>query len=155
MVGGGRGEALAVGVKLGGVVEIDGVTEGVESAVGDEDTVGVKKGELVGLALPDGVTELGAGAVAEAVGLVVSEEVGLGLSAGVEVSAGVGVKLSAGEVSDRSGAEDGGVAMPDEIVGVSRGSSAEEARGKARNIKSPTSGRAPAGLNRGTFTPSS
>ena len=33
--------------------------------------------------------------------------------------------------------------------------SADEARGKLRNIKSPTSARAPAGLNRRTFTPSS
>ena len=116
MVGGGRGEALAVGVKLGGVVEIDGVTEGVDSAVGDDE------GELEGLALPDGVTEVGAGAVADAVGLVVSDEVGVGLPAGVEVSAGVGVRLSAGEVSDGSGAEatvHNGVATPGEIVGVS------------------------------------
>lgn len=100
-----------MGVKLGGMVEL---ADGVASAMGDDVTEGVDGGELVGLALPDGVTEVGAGAVAEAVGLVVSEEVGVGLptgvevsagagvglSAAVEVSAGVGVRLSAGEVSD-------------------------------------------------------
>ncbi len=100
-----------MGVKLGGMVEL---AEGVASAVGGGVTEGVDDDELVGLTLPDGVTEVGAGAVAEAVGLVVSEEVGaglpagvevsagagVGLSAAVEVSAGVGVRLSAGEVSD-------------------------------------------------------
>lgn len=169
MVGGGVGEALAVGVELGGVVEL---AEGVDSAVG------VEGGELVGLALPDGgvgVTEgegVRTGVVADAVGLAVSDNVGIGLpaevgasdgagvglSAGVEVSAGAGVPLTAGEVSDGSGVEatvDVGVATLGEIVGVSSGPSAEEARGKKRINDSPASDRALAGLNKETFTPSS
>ncbi len=150
------GEALAVGVELGGVVEL---VEGVDSAGGDEVMVGADDGEPVGLALPDGgvgVAEgegVGPGVAAEAVGLVVSDGAG-----GVELPAGVGVELSTGEVSDgpRAGAAvDEGAPTPGGIVGVFSGLSAEEARGKEKKNKSPASNRAPGGLNKGTFTLSS
>ncbi|MCZ6529599.1 MAG: hypothetical protein O6949_04600 [Chloroflexi bacterium] len=144
-----------MGVKLGGGVEIDGVTEGVESAAGDDVTVGVKGGELVGLTLPDGVTEVGAGAVAEAVGLVAPEEVGGGLPSAVEVSAGVGANLSAGEVSGGCGAGYEGVATLGGNADAFSGPLAVEAGGREKKNKSPASDRAPAGLNRRTFTLSS
>ncbi|GMR10980.1 MAG: hypothetical protein BMS9Abin28_1804 [Anaerolineae bacterium] len=138
-MGGGRGEAPAVGVKLGGVVETDGVTEGVNSAVRDEDTVGDDDGELEGLALTDGgvrvaVAEaVGTGVVAEVVGVVVTDDVGDGLLAGIEVSVGVetrlsvgvgvsaavGVRLSTRAVSDGFAAADDRVGIAGEIAGVS------------------------------------
>ncbi|MFQ5943212.1 MAG: hypothetical protein ACE5JF_06640 [Anaerolineales bacterium] len=113
----------------------------------------------VGLALADAVSEgEGTGDVEEAVGSGSSEETGVGLSVGGAVADAAGVELPARGVSDGTGVEasvEVGAGALGVLVGVSSGPSAEEARGDERKNKSPASDRAPAGLNRWTFTPSS
>ena len=73
---------------------------------------------------------------------------GVGLLGGEVGFSGTGVCEGAGIVVDGEGSLGEG-------VGVSSGPSTCAARGQDKNTKSPANDRAPAGLNRGTFTPSS
>lgn len=142
--------ALGVGVELGvvGVSVVssvgeavalpdggDGEAAGLEVAVEDEAGETVRLGAGDGLALPVG----GVAVVVADVGVSVGSRLG---GDGVADGAG-GVPVSKTGEAETSASE-----MPE-------APSADEARGKLRNKKSPTSDRTPVGLNRRTFTPSS
>ena len=122
--------------------------------------------------VPDGGDAEAAGlvvAVADEAGEIVKLRVGDGLALPVAGVATVAAEVGAsGGVSDGSGpggdgVVDGAGGVPVSKTGEAETSacempeapSADEARGKLRNNKSPTSDRPPAGLNRRIFTPSS
>lgn len=113
----------------------DGEAAGLGVAVPDE------AGETVRLGVGDGLTL--------PVGGVAAVAADVGVSDGSRPM-GDGVADGAGgvPVSNTGEAETSACAMPE-------APSADEARGKWRNNKSPTSDRPPAGLNRRIFTPSS
>lgn len=167
--------ALDVGVVLGGAGEPDGVAETVDSGEGETVALpGVGSGEAVkptvgdGLALPgDGVGDGVAVRLAVGDGLALPGD-GVGDGEAVKPTVGDGLALPVGglgvsvvgiAVSVPGGVSDGPgpgeVASARVNTGMPKEPSADEARGKERNNKSPTSDRAPAGLNRGTLTLSS
>jgi len=111
----------------------DGEAAELGVAVPDEAGETVRLGVGDGLTLPVG----GVAAVAADVGVSDGSRPG-----------GDGVADGAGAVPASRTGETSACAMPE-------APSADEARGKWRNNKSPTSDRPPAGLNRRIFTPSS
>ncbi len=133
-----------------------GVTEGVLD--GDADTASVPVGVdvspvAVPVAVPVGVlleVAVVSGAVGVPVGLGFTVADCAGGVAVIGVSDEPGMTLAVGSIAGVSLLGDGA-----EGAGESEAPTAIWPRGNALKSKSPTSDRAPAGLNRGTLTPSS
>jgi len=155
----------AVVLPGGGDAEAAGLAVAVADAAGEI----VKLGVGDGLALPgEGLGEGDTAGLGAAVADEAGEIVKLGAGDGVALPVG-GVATVAADVGVSDGSRLGGDGVADGAGGVPvfktgepetsacempEAPSADEARGKWRNNKSPTSDRPPAGLNRRIFTPS-